>query len=230
MKYLCILSFFVLSIPSLSQAKVQANSYVEFETPDSWNCQSVGPNLKCEIFYSKNAAAGTLETAFENAELNVEDSLKKLESRFSMPKNFTLPAGEILRSKPIFSRKVEVAGKPWIDTLHHAGSVPGSYTRYLATTEFDITTIVTITVEKDKYALVLPQIELVIQSLRPFRGEIVCYGAGEDGSALLMDLSLNRTPDFFSLSENRKLFALIIGVSGLALSGFLALRLRRRRL
>src|SRR5258708_2117667 len=119
----------MLTLPSAAFALTTA--YVSFEHPDGWRCElsqgvcicqsTIEPDRKESVVLS----IATMPTEWDTVD-NYENYLKQ-------PRPIQDEEGNTLTSKVTYSRRRNINGSVWVDSLQFNSELPGFWARYVAT-------------------------------------------------------------------------------------------------
>lgn len=168
MKTLYVLLLVAFLLPSHSWAKTFANQFIEFQLPEKWECQLDGTEWVCQSTDEQKKRDAIIVLAAKIKKQGMDD-LAVYKAHLEKPAVYDSLNNEKISSEPRYVKEIDIAGKPWIDSLHLASEIPDFYTRYLATIQDDLGILVTFSVRKDKYEEYAPDIENMVKSMRAFR-------------------------------------------------------------
>ena len=156
--------------------------YVSFEHPEGWRCElsqgvficqsQTDPDRKESIVMS----IATIATEW--------DSLDNYENYLNTPKTIQDEEGNSLTSKVTVTRRRNINGTVWIDSLQYNSELPGFWSRYLATVQNKLAILITYIVSDEQYSKMAPQFERMIASLKP-NSEFDLNAASSQGDAPL---------------------------------------------
>lgn len=160
MKFVAILVFF-LAFPAFA-LKTQ---YVSFDHPEGWLCELSQGVFICQ---SKTEPERKESIVLSIATIASEwDSLENYEEYLKRPKTIQDDAGKELTSKVTYTRKRNINGTQWIDSLQYNSELPGFWARYLATVQNKLAILITYIVSDDMYGKLAPIFEKMVASLKP---------------------------------------------------------------
>lgn len=158
-----LLPFLVLFLSYNASGLV--TQYVSFDHPEGWKCElaqgvficqsTQEPDRKESIVLSIATIAGEWDTLE-----NYEEYLKK-------PRPITDELGNTVNSKVTYTRRRNINGTFWVDSLQQNSELPGFYARYLATVHNKLAILITYVVSEDNYSKLAPQFERMVSSLKP---------------------------------------------------------------
>lgn len=161
LRTLLCLGALILSV----RAKALVTQYVSFDHPDGWKCElaqgvficqsTVEPDRKESIVLSIATIAGEWDTL-----ANYEEYLKK-------PKTVQDELGDTVTSKVTYTRRRNINGTFWVDSLQQNSELPGFWARYLATVHNKLAILITYVVSEENYSRLAPQFERMVSSLKP---------------------------------------------------------------
>jgi len=70
------------------------------------------------------------------------------------------------KSIPKNNQYKQISGQTWVDSQHLSYAIPNYYTRFLATTKDGRSVLVSITVDKNKYAMYMTQLYKMVESMK----------------------------------------------------------------
>ena len=139
--------------------------YVSFEHPESWKCElnqgvyicqgTQEPDRKESIILSVATIAGEW------------DSLEAYEKYLKTPRTIQDDTGAEFESKISYTRRRNINGVNWIDSLQYNSELPGFWARYAATVQNKLAILVTYIVSDEHYSKMAPKFEKMISSLKP---------------------------------------------------------------
>lgn len=147
-----------------SQAKLFSNSYVNFELPPRWDCQSEATEWICRS--DQRGDAQTAIIILTAKEVGPTDSLQSYEAYLKAPKTIPGPGGKPIGSQLKGVKIRKISDHDWVDGLHLGSEIPTYYTRYLATTKQNIAVLVTFSAHKKVYTKFSNDFFKAILSLR----------------------------------------------------------------
>ena len=144
MRFINLFSLFFVFSP-LSHAKVFKNDYLEFQISDVWSCQRQTIDWICRPQGEYSPQALIIVTAKQTGP---EDNLQNYLSYLSKPKPLAQRGQNQLTSEVVHAKQREIAGHPWVESLHLNSEVENFYTLYLATVKRGLSILVSLSVEK----------------------------------------------------------------------------------
>lgn len=139
--------------------------YVSFDHPEGWVCELSQGVFICQ---SKTEPERKESIVLSIATIASEwDSLENYEEYLKRPKTIQDDAGKELTSKVTYSRKRNINGTVWIDSLQYNSELPGFWARYLATVQNKLAILITYIVSDDMYSKLAPTFEKMVASLKP---------------------------------------------------------------
>jgi len=162
------MGFFVLAMFG-SQAFALTAAYVSFDHPEGWKCDLISGVWMCQSTQELDRKESiVLSIATKASEF---DSLENYESYLKQPRTVQDDEGNSLTSKITYTRRRNVNGFEWVDSLQQNSELAGFWARYLATV---ITTkqnkyaiLITYIVSEDRYSSLAPLFERMIATLKP---------------------------------------------------------------
>lgn len=140
-------------------------AYVTFDHPDGWRCElsqgvwicqsTVEPDRKESVVLS----IATMATEW--------DTLDNYESYLKQPRTIQDEEGNTLTSKVTYTRRRNINGTTWIDSLQFNSELPNFWARYVATVHNRLAILITYIVSDEHYKRLAPQFERMISSLKP---------------------------------------------------------------
>jgi hypothetical protein len=221
-------------------------AYVSFDHPDGWRCElsqgvwicqsTVEPDRKESVVLS----IATMATEW--------DSLDNYESYLKQPRTIQDDEGSTLTSKVTYTRRRNINGTTWIDSLQFNSELPNFWARYVATVHNRLAILITYIVSDDNYKRLAPQFERMISSLKPNaefdlniaskQGDNPAPGASKYGAVtqdiLKERLNLKKKGDkkpevaTDAPAANNKTILYAVG-GGAAATAYLVMRMRRKR-
>lgn len=161
-----LISVFVLFF-SLSQADAKpfANSFIEFNAPDSWACAESGAYWTCQPMDPKKIKDAVVVMA--SGPQGPGDSMQEYYDYLKTSLDVYDPAsGKKAKSSPAYTQYKDIFGQKWVDSQHLSTAVPGYFTRYLATVKDGRAVLFTVTVDKTKYNIYMSELYKLIESMR----------------------------------------------------------------
>lgn len=162
MRHLWILFF-------CSQAFALTTAYVSFDQPEGWRCELASGVWVCQSALESDRkeavvlSIATIATEWDTLE-NFEEYLKK-------PKPIQDELGNQIQSTVRYTRRRNVNGFNWIDSLQLNSELPGFWARYLVTVhktaKHRVAILITYVVSEERYSALAPQFERMVQSLKP---------------------------------------------------------------
>jgi len=191
--FLCSLPVFALT-----------TQYVSFEHPESWKCElnqgvyicqgTQDPDRKESLVLSIATIAGEW------------DSLDAYEKYLKTPRTIQDDTGAEFESKISYTRKRNINGVMWIDSLQYNSELPGFWSRYTATVQNKLAILITYIVSDEHYSKMAPKFEKMISSLKPsneFESSI-SSSQGKSGLPGNTILGPKTTKDLISERLNKK--------------------------
>ncbi|MBM4302959.1 MAG: hypothetical protein FJ112_01380 [Deltaproteobacteria bacterium] len=139
--------------------------YVSFEHPETWRCElnqgvyicqgTQEPDRKESLVLSIATIAGEW------------DSLEAYEKYLKTPRTIQDDTGASFESKISYTRRRNINGINWIDSLQYNSELPGFWTRYTATVQNKLAILITYLVSDEHYSKMAPKFEKMIASLKP---------------------------------------------------------------
>jgi len=155
----------LLTVISL-QAKPIANSFIEMNVPDDWNCAPYsGEQWTCAPM--DPAKAQDAVVVFSFASQSPSDTMKLFYDYLNTSLTITSPSNKRTeKSIPKNMQYKDIQGQTWVDSLHLSHAIPNYYTRYLATIKDARSVLVSVTVDKAKYNLYMATLYKMVESMR----------------------------------------------------------------
>lgn len=155
-------AIFILTLFLARPVLALKTTYVAFDHPEGWKCDftegvwicqsTLDPDRKESLVMSIAALA----SEWDNIE-NFEDYLKQ-------PREIKDDAGNAITSEISYTRRRNLNGHIWIDSLQHNSELPGFWTRYLATVNQRLAILITYIVSDEHYSKLAPQFERMVVS------------------------------------------------------------------
>ncbi len=144
-------------------------AYVSFDHPEGWKCElSQGVWICQSSVETDRKESVVLSIATMASEW---DTLENYEKYLKEPRPIQDEDGNSLMSKVSFTRKRNINGVNWIDSLQFNSELPGFWARYLATVNTTGSTklaiLITYIVSEEKYKTLAPAFDHMISSLKP---------------------------------------------------------------
>jgi len=158
-----ILFLAVLVFSSPSSALV--TQYVSFEHPEGWKCE-----LSQGVFICQSTTEPDRKEAIVLSIATIAsewDSLENYEEYLKKPKTIQDDEGNTITSKVTYSRRRNINGTVWVDSLQYNSELPGFWARYLSTVQNKLAILITYIVSDDRYSQLAPQFERMVSSLKP---------------------------------------------------------------
>jgi hypothetical protein len=155
----------ILAILLASPAFGLVTQYVSFEHPEGWKCE-----LSQGVFICQSTAEPDRKEAIVLSIATIAsewDSLDHYEDYLKKPKTIQDDAGTTLTSKTTYTRRRNINGTNWIDSLQYNSELPGFWARYLATVQNKLAILITYIVSDERYSQLAPQFERMVSSLKP---------------------------------------------------------------
>lgn len=140
-------------------------AYVSFEHPDGWRCElsqgvwicqsTLEPDRKESVVLS----IATMATEW--------DTLDNYEAYLKQPRPIQDEDGNTLTSKVTYTRRRNINGIVWIDSLQFNSELPGFWARYVSTVHNKLAILITYIVSDENYKKLAPQFERMVSSLKP---------------------------------------------------------------
>jgi hypothetical protein len=162
MKNIIVLFLFLSTAVSLN-AKKFANSYLEFDIPETWNCKPEGGQHVCQPIQSQRRREAIIVMASKIK--GPGDSLSEYQKRLGQTKTVTDLKGKKLSSKINYTKIINLAGTPWIESEQLGSEVPEFVTKYLATVEKNIAIAVTFSAHESVFKAYSTDFMTMIQSI-----------------------------------------------------------------
>ncbi|MDZ4678387.1 MAG: hypothetical protein SGI74_12860 [Oligoflexia bacterium] len=153
-------SFFAVN----AEAKLFRNAYVQFELPESWNCNLEGTEWVCASTKKDDARESIIILTAK--EVGPQDSFASYENYLKVPRLLKLPTGKETPSQVKNSRIRKINDHQWVDSLHLGSEISGYYTRYLATIKDKLAILVTLSAHQKFYTKFSNDYFKAVESLR----------------------------------------------------------------
>lgn len=162
MKTFLLSLFWVLAAPS---AFALTTAYVQFDHPDGWRCELSQGVWICQSTLEQDRKESVVLSI---ATMATEwDTLENYEEYLKQPRNIQDEDGKTITSKVTYTRRRNINGTTWIDSLQHDSELPGFWARYVATVQNKLAILITYIVSDERYAQLAPQFEHMVASLKP---------------------------------------------------------------
>jgi hypothetical protein len=163
MRFLILITC-LLSISSVSEAKLFRNAYVSFELPGRWDCHLEGTEWVCSSqLKDKSREAIIILTA---KEVGPSDTLEAYEQHLKTPRVIPGGRGRPSHSQVKHMKRRQIAGHAWVDSMHMGSEIPSYYTRYLATIKDRLAILVTFSAHQRHYTKYSQDFFKAIDSLK----------------------------------------------------------------
>ena len=144
-------------------------AYVTFDHPDGWKCElSQGVWICQSSVETDRKESVVLSIATMASEW---DTLENYEKYLKESRPIQDEDGNTLMSKVSYSRKRNINGVNWVDSLQFNSELPGFWSRYLATVHTTGSTklaiLITYIVSEERYKTLAPAFERMVSSLKP---------------------------------------------------------------
>ena len=164
-----LLSWLALIALSASPAFALTTAYVSFDHPDGWGCELSQGVWICQSNSDLDRRDAVILSI---ATLATEwDTLENYEQYLKQPRTIQDEQGNTLTANVSYTRRRNINGVTWVDSLQHNSELPGFWARYLATVhvtgQTKLAILITYIVSDDKYQKFAPQFERMVGSLKP---------------------------------------------------------------
>lgn len=140
-------------------------AYVSFEHPEGWRCELSQGVWICQSTVDKDRKESVVLSI---ATLAGEwDTLDNYEQYLKQPRTIQDERGKPIPSKITYTRRRNINGTTWVDSLQSNSELPGFWARYLATVHNKLAILITYIVSEDRYSQMAPQFERMVSSLKP---------------------------------------------------------------
>lgn len=151
------------------RADALTTAYVSFEHPDGWQCElSQGVWICQSTLPTDRKESVVLSIAAQATEW---DSLQNYEVYLKRPRRIQDEEGKSLTSQVTYTRRRQINGHEWVDSLQKNSELPGFWTRYLATVHQTkasrLAILITYIVSEARYSKLAPQFERMVASMKP---------------------------------------------------------------
>ena len=164
---LTFIAAWCFSIPLLSHAQMFKNQFIQFKLPDNWNCRVEGTEWVCQSDNPRVRKESIIIFAAKVA--GKKDTLKEYHEYLKKPREIKGADGKPLKSDVTYTRKKNIQGHTWIDSIHKSSEIPGFITRYLATTYQGIAILLTYSVLEPRYNSYSNLFSRLVESVKPLR-------------------------------------------------------------
>lgn len=154
----------VLFVSSNLFATKFANTYLEFDMPDSWHCQREGGQHVCQPINpdKRREAIIVMASKYKGPEDDMEKYMNRLKEKRMVKDLKGKPFENIIQ----FTRYSDLQGNSWVDSQQENSEIPGYVTRYLATVKNDLGIVITFSAFKTKFKDYSTDFYQMIQSIR----------------------------------------------------------------
>jgi hypothetical protein len=158
------------ALTSGAQAKTFANRYVEFPQPIGWDCDYEDSRAAPNRFSCRSTSPQERDDAYlildARSQKPFKDTLEEMLKQLKAPISFEKSA---LKEQVIYAKDIDIAGHPWVDSLHFQSERPGFYSRYLWTINSGIRIELAFHISKGIFEKFAPTIQATMVGLRSFR-------------------------------------------------------------
>jgi len=158
-----------LSLSLFTLAMAWNNSYLSMELPEGWGCELVQGTWICQSTLAPDRKESVLLSIATNP--TDFDSLDNYVEYLKKSRDLKDDEGNPYTSTVTYSRKRNINGHEWVDSLQHHSELPGFWTRYLATvyaTEKNkLAILVTYVVSDERYSAISASFERMLATLKP---------------------------------------------------------------
>ncbi len=138
-------------------------AYVKFDHPEGWKCELAEGVWICQSTLDPDRKESLVMSI---AALASEwDSIENFDDYLKQARVIKNDAEESLTSEVSYTRRRNLNGHVWIDSLQHNSELPGFWTRYLATVNQKLAILITYIVSDEHYSKLAPQFERMVVSL-----------------------------------------------------------------
>lgn len=155
---------FLFLFASLSAFALKTH-YVTFDHPDSWRCEINQQVYICQGIQEPDRRESIVLSIATIA--GEWDSLDAYEKYLKTPRTIQDENGKEIESKISYTRRRNINGFVWIDSLQYNSELPGFWARYTATVQNKLAILITYIVSDDQYSKMAPKFEKMIASLKP---------------------------------------------------------------
>jgi len=159
MRYLAALLLWSTTVFGFSTA------YVEFEHPDGWRCDLSQGVWICQSTVEADRKESVVLSIATNA--TEWDTLDNYENYLKQTRTINDEEGKPLTSKVTYTRRRNINGTVWVDSLHFNSELPGFWARYVSTVHNKLAILITYIVSDEYYSRLAPQFERMVASLKP---------------------------------------------------------------
>lgn len=150
---------------SLSAGATKAPKYVKFDPPDGWKCEISQAVWICQ---STNDTDRKESVILSIATVATDwDSLDNFESYLKQVRPYKDDSGSLVTPKITYTRRRNINGFFWVDSLQLNSELPGFWARYVATVQNKLAILITYIVSEENYSKLAPQFERMVASLKP---------------------------------------------------------------
>lgn len=151
----------LLNVP---HAYALLTQYVSCEHPEGWRCELAQGVFICQ---STNEVDRKESIVLSIATIAGEwDTLENYEEYLKKPKSVQDELGNTIQSKITYTRRRNINGAVWIDSLQQNSELPGFWSRYLATVHNKLAILLTYIVSDENYSKMAPQFERMVSTLK----------------------------------------------------------------
>ena len=130
-------------------AKKFANTYLEFNIPDTWHCKPEGGQHICQPINPEQRREAIIVMASKYK--GPGDDMKQYFARLKEKRRVKDLKGKSYSSKVQYTKFNSILGTAWVDSQHENSEVPGFITRYLATVSKGLGIAITFSAHSSKF-------------------------------------------------------------------------------
>lgn len=216
------------------QAFALTTQYLSFDHPEGWQCElSQGVWICQDTVEPQRKESLVLSIATTQSDW---DSLENFEKYLKDTRKTQDDAGKTIESKITYTRKRNINGNWWVDSLQFNSELPGFWTRYVATVHKKLAILITYVASDEYYKTMGPKFERMVTSLKlnsdfdltvatkqgdgPLPGAEI-LGPRQQKDLLKGRLNMKSKKKEVPESRNLPLSLLLVGVLGVAVFLFL---------
>jgi hypothetical protein len=162
------LLFAVLGQPTMAQAKVFKNSFLQFDLPDDWTCVLANTEWICNPINKAQSREAVLVIAAKAA--GPEDNFESFQKNLATPRTIQSRIGAPVESKVLQVKQVRIQGQSWLEALHFGSEIEEFYTQYLVTVKEQLSILVSLSCQKATFTKYSSLFSRIIPTFRIIAG------------------------------------------------------------
>ncbi|NCN27608.1 hypothetical protein GW915_08550 [bacterium] len=158
--------FSLLLLSSIaSQAKTFKSQFIRLELPPNWDCKQEERDWVCQPDNLAERNEVIMIIVVKEVDQN-DDNFDKYENILSTKKDMRDLLGNSYKSDVKYTKRSEIQGQYWVDSLHFGSEIPGFYTRYIASIDKKVAGLVTYSIAETVYPKWAEVLDRVVNSLK----------------------------------------------------------------